>query len=49
MPYEFQAYPKWKYHKTKPAVLVNDPGEEKKLGPAWQDRPFPAEQAEEKK
>ena len=34
-------YPKWKYHKTKPAVIVQDPDEEKKLGPGWQDLPFP--------
>jgi hypothetical protein len=40
MAYQFQAYPKWKYNKTKPAVVVNDPGEEKKLGSGWQDTPF---------
>jgi hypothetical protein len=38
--YQFQAYPKWKYSKNKPAVIVADPGEEKKLGPGWQDTPF---------
>jgi len=34
-------YPKWKYHRTKPAVLVEDPQEEAELGAEWADKPFP--------
>jgi len=32
-------YPKWKYHRTEPAVIVKDPDEEADLGEGWADRP----------
>ena len=32
-------YPKWKYHRTKPAVIVADPEAEAELGEGWADRP----------
>ena len=32
-------YPKWKYHRTKPAVIVADPEAEADLGDGWADRP----------
>lgn len=32
-------YPKWKFHKTKPAVIVDDKDEEKDLGSGWHDEP----------
>ena len=32
-------YPKWKYHRTKSAVIVKDPDEEADLGEGWADRP----------
>jgi hypothetical protein len=32
-------YPKWKYHRTKPAVIVVDPEAEADLGDGWADRP----------
>ena len=38
-PYEFQEFPKHKYHKTKPSVIVANPDEEKKLGKDWADSP----------
>lgn len=38
-PYEFQEFPKHKYHKTKASVVVNNPDEEKKLGSDWKDTP----------
>lgn len=37
---EFIEYPKWKYHSEKPAVIVNDKGEEKELGDDWEDAPI---------
>lgn len=30
-------YPKWKYHGTEPAVIVQDADEEKALGKGWKD------------
>src|SRR5262245_56057777 len=34
-------YPKWKYHRIQPAVIVQDPQAEAALGEEWRDRPFP--------
>jgi hypothetical protein len=36
---EFHAYPKWKYHLTLEACVVNSRDEEKALGAGWADRP----------
>ena len=33
-------YPKWKYHRTGPAVMVKNPDEEADLGEGWADRPI---------
>jgi hypothetical protein len=33
-------YPRWKYHLTKDAVVVNNPNEEAALGVGWADRPL---------
>ena len=33
-------YPKWKYHRTEPAVIVADPEAEADLGEGWADRPI---------
>ena len=38
--YEFQAYPKWKYHATEMARMVNDASEEAALGEGWGDSPI---------
>lgn len=32
-------YPAWRYHRTLPARIVNDPIEEQELGEGWADRP----------
>lgn len=32
-------FPKWKYHRTKDAVIVNDKAEELALGPEWEATP----------
>ena len=32
-------YPKWKYRRAEPPVLVKDPDEEADLGEGWADRP----------
>ena len=32
-------FPKWKYHLTKPPVVVNTPDEERALGSDWADSP----------
>jgi hypothetical protein len=32
-------FPKWKYHPTKPAVIVYTPEEERALGDGWVDSP----------
>lgn len=44
-PYVYQAFPKWKYHRTEAAKVVNDPAEEMALGEGWYDSPaeIPAE------
>lgn len=34
-------YPKWLYHETLPATIVNSEEEEKNLGRGWQDEPVP--------
>jgi hypothetical protein len=34
-------YPRWRYHRTKPAVLVQSPDEEKNLGSGYGDAPYP--------
>ena len=38
--YAFQAFPKWKYHATEMARLVQDTGEEAALGDGWGDAPI---------
>jgi hypothetical protein len=35
----FEEFPKWLYHRSRPAVIVNDPEEEDMLGPGWADTP----------
>lgn len=35
----FSNYPKWRYHASKPAVIVNDENEDKDLGRGWHDEP----------
>ncbi len=32
-------YPKWRYHRTEPAVIVEDPQAEADLGEGWADTP----------
>lgn len=32
-------YPSWRYHRTEPARIVNDPAEEEALGAGWTDTP----------
>lgn len=39
MTYVFPAYPKWKYHSTKPACVVHNAKEELRLGEEWMDSP----------
>jgi hypothetical protein len=43
-----QTHPKWKYHPTQPACIVQDEDEEAQLGEGWFDSPnqFPAADAE---
>jgi hypothetical protein len=36
---EIQAYPKWRYHATKEACIVDTPEQERALGAGWADRP----------
>ena len=43
VPYHHQHFPKWKYHPTKPEVLVKTAEEERNLGPGWTDRRIIAE------
>lgn len=33
-------YPKWLYHKTKDAVIVNSKEEHDALGKGWQETPY---------
>ena len=37
--FQYQAYPKWKYHAKKPACIVEDREEEDELGEEWYDNP----------
>ena len=32
-------YPSWRYHKSKPAILVRNPEEDQELSGAWFDSP----------
>ncbi len=32
-------YPKWLYHRTEPARIVQDPAEHEALGPEWAESP----------
>jgi hypothetical protein len=32
-------FPKWKYHRSLPARMVNDPEQEAALGAGWADHP----------
>ena len=34
-----KVYPAWRYHKTEPAVIVNNPDEDAQLGDGWADTP----------
>ena len=43
--YEYQEFPKWKYHPDKEAVVVQNADEEKALGADWFDRPDLAREA----
>lgn len=36
---QIQAYPKWRYHATKEACIVDTPEAERALGDGWADRP----------
>lgn len=38
-------FPSWRYHATKPPVIVNDPEADAALGPGWYDSPVAAAQA----
>lgn len=44
-----EQYPKWLYHRTEPAVIVNDPDEQSALGDGWGEAPFVADEPEELK
>ena len=37
---EVQQYPKWLYHKTESAVIVQDEAAQKELGKGWEETPF---------
>jgi hypothetical protein len=47
MPYEYQEFPKWKYHPTLPGRIVKNDAEEKALGKGWYNRPDDAAKAAE--
>lgn len=34
-----QEFPKWMYHRTEPAVIIDDPAEQEALGPDWAEHP----------
>jgi hypothetical protein len=38
-PYQYQHYPKWKYHPSESARVVPDAAAEHALGDAWSDTP----------
>ncbi len=42
-------YPKWLYHRTEQAVIVNNPDEQEALGKGWAEAPFTEPEAEEPK
>lgn len=37
--YVFQEFPKWMYHRTEAAVIVDDPDQQEALGPDWAEHP----------
>jgi hypothetical protein len=39
-----QQYPKWLYHASEPACIVNDPIEHDAKGPGWFDSPVAAKE-----
>lgn len=39
MPYVYQPYPRWKYHRDGRALVVPDLEAEAALGPGWADTP----------
>jgi hypothetical protein len=39
IPYVYQEFPKWKYHPTLPARIVQNAEEEKALGKGWYNTP----------
>lgn len=43
------SYPKWLYHPTEPAVVVEDEASHKALGPGWVESPADIKAAEPKK
>jgi hypothetical protein len=45
MPYEYQEFPKWKYHPDREPIMVDDAQQETDLGPDWFDRPDQAREA----
>jgi len=49
MSYQFQEFPKWKYHLVKEAVCISSKDEEDALGTEWVDNPgqLKAEEAKE--
>lgn len=46
--YQHKEYPKFLYHKTEQAKIVNSEAEQKELGKEWKEVPFEAEHEEEK-
>jgi hypothetical protein len=38
-PYMYQKFPRWKYHRSKPACIVEDAEQESALGEGWSDAP----------
>lgn len=39
MGHQVSEYPRWRYHASKPAQLVQNPQEDKALGEGWADSP----------
>jgi hypothetical protein len=37
--YDIACYPRWRYHRTLPAVIVPDVDADRALGPDWADTP----------
>jgi hypothetical protein len=44
MTYVFQEFPKWKYHDSGDAVMVDDKDAETALGEGWHDLPLPPQE-----